>query len=68
MLVILAAHACNSSNSGDRDQEDHGLKPAWANGYTRPYLKNPSEKRAGGVAQGEGTEFKPQYPPNTKNK
>jgi hypothetical protein len=24
-------------------------------------LKNPSHKRAGGVAQGEGPEFKPQY-------
>jgi hypothetical protein len=24
-------------------------------------LKNPSHKRAGGVAQGIGTEFKPQY-------
>jgi hypothetical protein len=24
-------------------------------------LKNPSQKRAGGVAQGEGPEFKPQY-------
>jgi hypothetical protein len=24
-------------------------------------LKNPSEKRAGGVAQGEGSEFKPTY-------
>jgi hypothetical protein len=23
--------------------------------------KNPSQKRAGGVAQGEGPEFKPQY-------
>jgi hypothetical protein len=28
----------------------------------RPYLeKNPSLKRAGGVAQGVGPEFKPQY-------
>jgi hypothetical protein len=28
----------------------------------RPYLeKNPSQKRAGGVAQGVGPEFKPQY-------
>jgi hypothetical protein len=24
-------------------------------------LKNPSQKRAGGVAQGVGPEFKPQY-------
>jgi hypothetical protein len=28
----------------------------------RPYLeKNPSQKRAGGVAQSVGPEFKPQY-------
>jgi hypothetical protein len=28
----------------------------------RPYLeKNPSQKRTGGVAQGVGHEFKPQY-------
>jgi hypothetical protein len=25
----LVAHACNPSYSGGRDQEDHGLKPAW---------------------------------------
>jgi hypothetical protein len=30
--------------------------------FMRPYLKkNPSQKRAGGVAQGEGLEFKPPY-------
>jgi hypothetical protein len=28
----------------------------------RPYLeKNPTQKRAGGMAQGVGSEFKPQY-------
>jgi hypothetical protein len=26
-----------------------------------PIWKNPSQNRAGGVAQGEGPEFKPQY-------
>jgi hypothetical protein len=26
-----------------------------------PISKNPSQKRAGGVAQGKGPEFKPQY-------
>jgi hypothetical protein len=41
---------------GDRDQENHGSKPVLANNS-----KNPSQKRAGGVAQGIGTEFKPQY-------
>jgi hypothetical protein len=25
------AHTCNPSYSGGRDQEDGGLKPAWAN-------------------------------------
>jgi hypothetical protein len=35
----------------------------------RPYLeKNPSQKRTGGMAQGVGPEFKPQYYQNkTKN-
>jgi hypothetical protein len=28
--------------------------------------KNPSQKRAGGIAQGVGPEFKPQYCKNTK--
>jgi hypothetical protein len=32
----------------------------------RPYLKKPSQKRTGGVPQGKGTEFKPQY--NKKKK
>jgi hypothetical protein len=30
--------------------------------FTSPYLKKPfTKKRAGGVAQGEGPKFKPQY-------
>jgi hypothetical protein len=33
------AHACNPSYSGGRDQEDCGLKPAWANSSERPYLE-----------------------------
>jgi hypothetical protein len=32
------AHVCNPIYSGGRDQEDLGLKPAWAN-TSRPYLK-----------------------------
>jgi hypothetical protein len=55
------AHACNPSDLGGRDQEDHGLKPAWANSLRDPISKIPITKRAGGVAQGEGPEFKPQY-------
>jgi hypothetical protein len=31
-------------------------------------LKNPSQKRAGGVAQGEAPEFKPQYCKKKKKK
>jgi hypothetical protein len=27
----LVAYACNSSYLGGRDQEDHGMKPAWEN-------------------------------------
>jgi hypothetical protein len=35
----------------------------------RPYLeKNPSQKKAGGVAQGVGLEFKPQYCKKKKKK
>jgi hypothetical protein len=59
---VLVAHTCIPSYSGSRDQEKCGSKIAWANSSTRPYLeKNPSQKWAGGVAQGVGPEFKPQY-------
>jgi hypothetical protein len=34
------AHTCNPSYSG-RDQEDLGLKPAWANSSRDPILKKP---------------------------
>jgi hypothetical protein len=51
------AHACNPSYSGDWDQEDWGLKPAWANSVQDPILEN----KTGGVAQGVGLEFKPLY-------
>jgi hypothetical protein len=53
--------ACNPSHSGGRDQEDQGFKSAWANSLWDPISKNPSPKRAGGVAQGVEPEFKPQY-------
>jgi hypothetical protein len=37
-----------------------GLKPAQAKEFMRLYLKNTLHKnKAGGVAQGEGPEFKP---------
>jgi hypothetical protein len=54
------AYACNPSYSGDRDQEDCGLKPAWANSSARPYLeKTHFKNRAGGVAQGDGLSSSP---------
>jgi hypothetical protein len=33
-----------------------------------PILKNPSQNRAGGMAQGEGPEFKPQHHQKKKKK
>jgi hypothetical protein len=58
----LMAHTYNPSYSGGRDQGDHGSKPARANRSTRPYLKKTHhEKRAGGLAQGVGPEFKLKY-------
>jgi hypothetical protein len=61
------AHACNPSYSGCRDQEDHGSKPAQANSLRNPILKIPITKRAGGVAQSAGPDFKSQYQNKTKN-
>jgi hypothetical protein len=55
------AHTCNPSYSRGRDQEDHGSKLAGANSSQDPILQKPFTKRAGGVVQGEGPEFKPQY-------
>jgi hypothetical protein len=63
------AHACNPGYSGDRDQEDCDLKPVWANSSWRPYIKKKtSRKRVGGVPQGVGPEFKPQYHKKKKKK
>jgi hypothetical protein len=50
-------HTCNPSYSGGRDQEDHGWKPD-------PISKKPIKKKAGGIAQGVGPEFKSQYHKN----
>jgi hypothetical protein len=53
-------HTCNPSYSGVeikrievQSQPGHSSK--------EPSPKNPSQKRAGGVAQAAGPEFKPQY-------
>jgi hypothetical protein len=68
---VLVAHACNPSYSEGRDQEDQGLK-----NFQSPFLKKKkkiththkkSQKRSGGVAQGSGPEFKPQYHKKKKN-
>jgi hypothetical protein len=56
------AYTCNPSYSGGRNQEDHNLKPAWANSCETLSQIYPKQKRAGGVAaQGIGPEFKTQY-------
>jgi hypothetical protein len=58
------AHAYNCSYSECSNQEDRGLKPAWANSLRDPILKkkkNLSQKRADGVAQSVGPYFKSQY-------
>jgi hypothetical protein len=39
----LVAYACNPSYSGGRDQEDHGLKPIWANS-SHDHLEKPFTK------------------------
>jgi hypothetical protein len=38
-------HACNPSYSGSSDQEDYGLKPAWANISRDLILKMPNTKQ-----------------------
>jgi hypothetical protein len=61
------AHTCNLSYSGRGEQEDCGSKPAWENSLRDPISKKKKKKpitkkkKAGGVAQGVGPEFKPQY-------
>jgi hypothetical protein len=68
---VPVAHNGNPSYSGDRNQEDHGSKPVCADSSREPSSKNPSQKkknRAGGVAQGEGTEFKPPLPQKKKER
>jgi hypothetical protein len=39
------AHACKSSYSGGRDQEDHDLKSAQENSSWDPILKNSSQEK-----------------------
>jgi hypothetical protein len=59
LAMYLSRQLRNSVSSGGRDQEDHGSKLAWANSFRDSILKkNSSQKRAGGLAQGVGPEFK----------
>jgi hypothetical protein len=60
------AYTCNPSYSEGKDQEDHSLKLARANRSRDPISKIPNTKRAGGVAQDEGPEFKPKHCKNKK--
>jgi hypothetical protein len=39
------AQAYNPSYSEDKDQEDHGWKPAQAKEFSRPYLENTQHKK-----------------------
>jgi hypothetical protein len=63
------AHTYNPSYSGGRNQEDHSSKSPQANSLQDPISKKyPPQKRAGGVAQGEGPEFKPHYQTQKRRK
>jgi hypothetical protein len=42
---LQVAHAFYPRYSGGRDQEDHGLKPTWANSSRDSISKNPSQKK-----------------------
>jgi hypothetical protein len=57
----LVAHTCNPSYLGGRDQEDQDSKPEANIPETVPPKKKASQKRAGGLTQGVGPRFKPQY-------
>jgi hypothetical protein len=58
---VPAVHASNPRYSGGRDQEALHSKSAQANSLRDSISKNPSQERAGRVAQVIGPEFKPQY-------
>jgi hypothetical protein len=67
-VQTMVAHTCNPSYSGGRDQEDSSSEPAQANSSQNPILKISITKKAGGVAQGKGPEFKPKYHKKNKTK
>jgi hypothetical protein len=41
---VQVAHTCNPSYSGDRDQEDHGPKPAWKVEWREALSSNQKKK------------------------
>jgi hypothetical protein len=55
------AHFCNPGYSGGRNQKDRGSKQARQIVRDTISQKTHHKKRAYGVAQGVGPEFKPQY-------
>jgi hypothetical protein len=65
---VPVTHTCNPNYSGGRDRQDLGSQPASSKEFVRPFLKKPitHKKRAGGVVQGVGPEFKPQYHTHTQ--
>jgi hypothetical protein len=58
---VLVAHACNSSYSRGRDQEDHSSKPAWANSSQDPILKKPFTKKGWWSSSRCGPWVQPHY-------
>jgi hypothetical protein len=60
--------ACNPRYSGGRDQEDPNLKQIVCKTLSSKKKKKLSQKRASGVAQSVGPEFKPQYLGKKKKK
>jgi hypothetical protein len=55
------AHTCNLSYSGGRDQEDHHLKPTWANSWQDLYLEKTIIKKGWWSGSRPRPEFKPHY-------
>jgi hypothetical protein len=57
-----------AGGSGRKQWENGGPKPTQGNSSRDPISKNPSQKRAGSVAQGAGPEFKSQCHQKKKKK
>jgi hypothetical protein len=51
MGQVLGAHSCNPSNSGGKDQEDHGSRPAWAKSEILSQKQPTHKKTAGEVVR-----------------